>query len=210
MNLRNLALVSGLAVLGLSVGCIRSYNVTPLSPASLNTELKTTIGVEVRTKGFLDAKDVSEKFGTKLANDRQVVPVQVQINNKGPESYKVLRANFVLLETGQNIKLDSLSNEQIYELGRHGYVAPVCGVLFGGILGLPSLITTMNSNDRLRDDYNRKLLSDTILDPGKEASGVVFFDPAAKNLQRSGKYKLVVELLNTTTNAKSTVEQILN
>ena len=98
----------------------------------------------------------------------------------------------------------------MYELGRHGYGAPVCGMIFGGLLGLPSLITTMNANDRLRDDYTRKSFVDTIIEPNKEAAGVVMFDPLSRNLNRYGKYKLIVELENTTSKSKVAVEQLLN
>jgi hypothetical protein len=163
----------------------------------------------MKTKAFIDRSEITDKFGAKLAEDRQVIPVQVLISNKGTQSYRVLRTSFVLTETNGNVKLPSLTSEQIYQLGRHGYGAPVCGMIFGGILGIPSLVTTMNANDRLRDDYSHKLLQDAIVDPDKETNGVVFFDPAASHLSRDGKYKLIVELENTSTNVKEFIEQPL-
>ncbi len=114
-------------------------------------------------------------------------------------------------EQSQKVRLEALNTDQMYELGRHGYGAPVCAILFGGIFGLPSLITTMNANDRRRDDYSRKTFVDTIVEPTKETAGVVMFDPAARALSRyTGKYKLIVELENTTAKAKVVVEQLLN
>lgn len=207
--MRHLFLPAALALSLTSVGCIRSYNVTPLSSASLQGTVVHPDGIEMKTKAFVTPAEVAEKFGTKLAMDRQVIPVQVLITNKSTATYRVLRTSFVVEEQSQNIRLDSLNPTQMYELGRHGYGAPVCGMIFGGILGLPSLITTMNSNDRLRDDYNRKNFVDTIIEPNKEGAGVVMFDPAARALTRYGKYKLIVELENTTTKTKLTLEQPL-
>lgn len=201
--------LSAVLVLSLgSVGCLRSYNTTPMSNASLQGSVSSPDGVEMRTKAFLTPAEVSEKFGTKLAEDRQVIPVQVLITNKGTATYRVLRTAFLLEEQTQKVRLDALTPDQMYELGRHGYGAPVCGMIFGGLLGLPSLITTMNANDRLRDDYSRKGFTDALVEPGKEAAGVVMFDPAAKAMSRYvGKYRLVVELENTASKSKLTLEQ---
>lgn len=192
-----------------SMGCLRSYNATPLTTASLQGTVSTPDGVELKTKAFLSPSEVSEKFGTKLAEDRQVIPVQVLLTNKSTASYRVLRTSFVIEEVSQKVRLEALDSNQMYELGRHGYGAPVCGMIFGGILGLPSLITTMNANDRLREDYNRKAFVDAIVEPNKEAAGIVMFDPAARALYRNGKYKLIVELENTGSRAKVVLEQPL-
>lgn len=209
MKFRPSLLPLGAALL-LTVGCLRSYNAVPLTHASLLNEAKSETGLVLKTKAFLTPAEVSERFGTKLAEERQVIPVQVLIANTGTESFRILRANFVIEETQQKVKLDALSLDQMYELGRHGYGAPVCGLIFGGVLGLPSLITTMNANDKLRDDYGRKLIQDAIVEPGKEVAGAVFFDPQARNLNRTGHYKLIVEVQNTKTNAKTTLEQSLS
>jgi hypothetical protein len=201
--------LSAVLALGLgSLGCLRSYNTTPMSNASLQGTATSPDGVEMRTKAFLTPAEVSEKFGTKLAEDRQVIPVQVLITNKGAATYRVLRTAFLLEEQSQKVRLEALTPEQMYELGRHGYGAPVCGMIFGGLLGLPSLITTMNANDRLREDYSRKGFTDVLVEPGKEAAGVVMFDPSAKAMFRYvGKYRLVVELENTASKSKLTLEQ---
>lgn len=193
-----------------SVGCLRSYNATPLSTASLQGTVAHPEGVEMKTKAFVTPAEVADKFGTKLAEDRQVIPVQVLLTNKSNAAYRVLRTSFVIEEQSQKVRLEAMSPDQMYELGRHGYGAPVCGLIFGGILGVPSLITTMNANDRLREDYSRKTFMDTIIEPTKEAAGVVMFDPAARALTRYGKYKLIVELENTTSKAKLTLEQAFN
>lgn len=207
--MRFLPLSAALILSLASVGCLRSYNTTPLSPASLQTTTASPDGVEMKTKAFLAPAEVAEKFGTKLAEDRQVIPVQVLLTNKSSNTYRVLRTSFLIEEQSQKVRLEALDANQMYELGRHGYGAPVCGMIFGGILGVPSLVTTLNANDRLRDDYSRKAFMDTIVEPSKEAAGVVMFDPAARTLTRDGKYKLVVELENTTTKAKTVMEQPL-
>jgi hypothetical protein len=207
--MRSIFLPAALALSLASVGCIRSYNVTPLSNASLQGTVTSPDGVEVKTKAFLSPAEVAEKFGTKLAEDRQVIPVQVLITNRSTSTYRVLRTSFLIEEQSQKVRLESLDPNQMYELGRHGYGAPVCGMIFGGLLGLPSLITTMNSNDRLREDYNRKNFMDTLIEPNKEGAGVVMFDPAARTLSRYGKYKLFVELENTNTKSKVSIEQPL-
>ncbi len=193
-----------------SLGCLRSYNGTPLTSAALNGSSASPDGVQLQTKAFLSPAEVADKFGTKLAEDRQVIPVQVLLTNKSTASYRVLRTSFLMENLSGTVRLDALNSEQMYQLGRHGYGAPVCGMIFGGILGLPSLITTMNANDRLRDDYSRKSFLDSIVEPGKEAAGVVMFDPAARGLNRNEKYKLVVEMENTATKAKVVIEQALS
>lgn len=205
-------LLAAAITLGLtSMGCLRSYNASPMTTASLQGTVTSPDGVEVRTKAFITPAEVKDKFGSKLSEERQVIPVQVLITNKSTSAYRVLRTSFIMEEQSQKIRLEALNADQMYELGRHGYGAPVCGIIFGGILGLPSLITTMNANDRLREDYSRKYFVDTIVEPTKETAGVVMFDPAARALSRYvGKYKLIVELENTTTKAKVVVEQLLN
>lgn len=210
MNSKNLLAPLGLALLISSLGCLRNYNVSPLSPVSLNTALQNDPGLELKTKAFTSKAEVAEKFGHKLAEDREVLPIQVLITNKGTESFKVLRTSFQLVETGHTVELPALTSEEIYQLGREGFGAPVCGLIFGGPLGVPSLVTTIVANNRLRDDYQTKLLQEAILDPGKECSGAVFFNPEARNLKRSGTYKLVVDLLNAKTNAKVTLQQTIN
>jgi hypothetical protein len=210
MNLKSLLVAAGAAALLVNVGCLRSYNVSPLSPASLSAIGTTESGLEIRSKAFLNPGEVSDKFGTKLGTERQVIPVQVMLSNKGKDSFRILRTSFVIEELNKKIRLESLNNDQMYELGRHGYGAPVCGIIFGGILGLPSLITTITSNEKLREDYSRKTFVDAIVEPGKEVSGSLMFDPAARQLSRTDKYKLVVELENITTRSKATVEQVLN
>lgn len=208
--MRSLLVSAAITLSFASMGCIRSYNVTPMTNASLQGTVTQPDGVELKTKAFISPSEVADKFGTKLAMDRQVIPVQVLITNKSTSTYRVLRTSFVIEEQAQKVRLEALNPNQMYELGRHGYGAPVCGMIFGGLLGLPSLITTMNANDRLRDDYTRKSFVDTIIEPNKEAAGVVMFDPLSRNLNRYGKYKLIVELENTTSKSKVAVEQLLN
>ena len=194
----------------LSVGCLRSYNASPLSAANVTTTTTHESGLELRSKAYLNPTEITDKFGAKLAEDRQVIPVQVLLINKGTNTYRVLRSNFVVEETSNRTKFDPLSGDQMYELGRHGYGAPVCGMIFFGILGLPSLITTMNANEKLRDDYSRKTFVDSLVEPGKEATGSLMFDPSVQHLTRQGKYKLLVEVENTSTKAQITREQALN
>lgn len=204
-------LASTTLLLGLtSVGCLRSYNVMPLSTASLNGTVASPDGVQVQTKAFLSPQEVAERFGTKLAEDRQVIPVQVLITNKSTASYRVLRASFIMEDKKEKVRLEALNPDQMYELGRYGYGAPVCGLIFGGVLGLPSLITTMKANDHLRDDYIRKEFVDSIVEPSKDTAGVVMFDPAARGLNRNEKYTLIVELENTATKAKTFLEEPMN
>ena len=204
-------LVSSVLALSLaSMGCLRSYNVSPLSNASLQGTVSSSDGIQMQTKAFLSQAEVADKFGTELAEDRQVIPVQVLITNKSTASYRVLRTSFVIEEQSQKVRLEALNANQMYELGRHGYGKPVCGMIFGGILGLPSLITTINANNRLRDDYGHKSFMDSLVDPGKDAAGVVMFDPAAHALTRNGRYTLIVELQNTSTQAKVVLEQPLS
>jgi len=206
--MRPVLLAAGLTLSLASVGCLRSYNATPMTSASLVASATHPAGVELKTKAFITPAEVAEKFGTKLAEDRQVIPVQVLITNKSTATYRVLRTSFVMEEATQKVRLEAMDSNQMYELGRHGYGAPVCGMIFGGILGLPSLITTMNANDRLREDYNRKSFMDTLIEPSKEAAGVVMFNPEARSLNRyTGKYKLIVELEDTTSKAKTVLEQ---
>lgn len=207
--MRPLLVSVALALSLASMGCLRSYNVTPLSNASLQGTVSSPDGVQMQTKAFLSPAEVADKFGTELAEDRQVIPVQVLITNKSTASYRVLRTSFIIEEQNQKVRLEALNSNQMYELGRHGYGKPVCGMIFGGVLGLPSLITTINANNRLRDDYSHKSFVDSIIDPGKDAGGVVMFDPAAHALTRSGKYALIVELENTSSKAKVVVEQPL-
>ena len=201
-------LLPAMALLTLSLGCLRSYNTSPLSPASLNTTLKNPAGLALQTKAFLAPAEVAEKFGKKLAEDRQVIPVQVLLANHGTSSYKVLRSGFALVGS-QPGRVPQLTPEEIYQLGRHGYGAPVCGIFFGGPLGVPSLVTTIVANNNLREDYEAKELKDAILAPGKEVAGTVFFDPLPQHMNRADPFRLVVELLDAETNAKVTLEQAL-
>jgi hypothetical protein len=208
--MRSILLPAALAMSLASVGCIRSYNVTPLSNASLQGTVTSPDGVEVKTKAFLAPAEIAEKFGTEIAEDRQVIPVQVLITNKSTATYRVLRSSFVIEEQAQKVRLEALDSNQMYAIGRHGYGAPVCGLIFGGPLGVPSLVTTLIANNKLQEDYIHKGFLDALIEPNKEAAGVLMFDPAARALSRSGKYKLIVELENTVSKAKVVIEQALS
>lgn len=208
--MRSMFLPAALALGLASVGCIRSYNVTPLSTASLQGTVTSPDGVEMKTKAFLAPGEIAEKFGTKLAEDRQVIPVQVLITNRSAATYRVLRSAFVMEEQTQKVRLEALDSNQMYAIGRHGYGAPVCGLIFGGPLGVPSLVTTLIANNKLQDDYSRKAFLDTLIEPNKEAVGVLMFDPATRALNRNGRYKLIVELENTVSKAKLVIEQVLS
>ncbi len=210
MNLTRLFLPVTVLALSLNVGCLRSYNSTPLSNANLTTAMHTEDGLELKAKAFFDKGEIADKFGEKLANERQVIPVQLLLQNKSQSTYRVLRTSFILEEAAQKTRLNALSSNEMYEIGRHGYGAPVCGMIFFGILGIPSLVTTLTANGKVQEDYARKLLQDTLLEPTKEAAGAVFFNPEPAKLARAGKYKLVVELENTTSNKKITLERELN
>ena len=211
MNVRTTLLSLAALPLMLSIGCLRSYNAVPLNPAFLTSTTKTETQVEIKYKAFLTPAEVSEKFGTKLAEERQVIPVQVLISNKGTATYRIVRASMVVEETASKTRLAALTVDQMYELGRHGYGQPTCGILFGGILGLPCLITTLSANDKIRADYLQKLLQDTILEPGKEVTGAVFFDPEPAHLSRlNGNYKLLIEMVDTKTNTPLIVGSALN
>ena len=206
---RRLAAAAAIAFSLGSLGCLRSYNTTPLSPAALNLEAPAQEGLDLRTKAYFNAAEIAEKFGTKLAEDRQVIPVQVLISNRGTDAFRVLRASFILEATPERVQLGAMTPEQMYQIGRHGYGKPVCGMIFGGVLGLPSLITTLNANNKLQADYQRKTFVDALLPPAGEASGVVFFDPEPFRLKRNGRYTLRVEMENLRTKVQVILEQPL-
>lgn len=210
MNVRNLLLIPIIGFAVLNVGCLRSYNVSPVTSVTLGAPVPSTEGLELKSHAFLKVEEIKEKFGEKLANDRQVIPVQIALKNTGTQVYKITRASFVLQSKG-GVKVDALSTEQAYQLGRHGWGEPICGLIFGGILGIPSAYTTSKANDLLAADYKAKMLNDSLLEPGKETSGVLFFDPfTVKLLSRTDKFTLVLELENATTGAKATMEQPLS
>lgn len=210
MKLKHAMFPLAVAAMGLHVGCLRSYVATPMSNANLTTSMRTEDGLELKAKAYFDKGEIADKFGEKLADDRQVIPVQVLLQNKSQSTYRVLRTSFILEEASQKTRLNTLTSVEMYEIGRHGYGAPVCGMLFFGILGVPSLVTTLSANGKLQDDYARKMLQDTLLEPAKEATGAVFFNPEPAKLARADKYKLVVDLENTTTSKKVTLERELN
>ena len=206
---RRLPLAVALSTGLLCLGCLRSYNVSPLSPASLNKVAVHESGIELRTKAFLAPNEVADRFGSKLAEDRQVIPVQVLVTNKSKDPYRVLRASFILEEQEKKVRLEALTPDQMYDIGRHGYGAPVCGIIFGGILGLPSLITTMNANNKLQMDYQQKVFVDAIVDPAKDVVGAVLFNPEPAGLTRASKYHLLIEFENVNTKVKFTLDQAL-
>lgn len=210
MKLKHVLLSGAIVALGVNVGCIRSYVATPMNNANLTAFMHTEDGLELKAKAYFDKGEIADKFGEKLADDRQVIPVQLLLQNKSQSTYRVLRTSFILEEAAQKIRLNTLTSSEMYDIGRHGYGAPVCGMIFFGVLGIPSLVTTITANGKVQDDYARKMLQDTLLEPTKEAAGAVFFNPEPAKLARAGKYKLVMELENTTTNKKVTLEHELN
>lgn len=209
MNLRTLLLIPILGFALLNLACLRTYNVSPVTSVTLGAPVPAPEGLELKSHAFLKSEEIQEKFGEKLAKDRQVIPVQIALKNTGTQVYKITRASFVLQSKG-GVKVDALSTEQAYQLGRHGWGEPICGLIFGGILGIPSAYTTSKANDLLAADYKAKMLNDSLLEPGKEASGVLFFDPfTVKLLSRTDKFTLVLELENASTGAKTMLEQPL-
>ena len=199
----------GLLTATVSTGCIRSYNTTPLSIVNLDSTLTTANGLELRTKAFVTPAEIYDKFGVQLAGDSMVIPVQVLVTNQGLAPYRVLRNSFVLEATDQKIRLAALNFDEMYRVGSLDYTGPILGVLFGGPLGLPSLWTTLYANDKLHDDYERKIFRDSFLAPGESARGVLFFDLRGRDLSRHDKYRLLVEFENMETHAKTVARQAL-
>lgn len=203
-------LLAGLLAAGTQVACLRSYNASPVTPATLATEGKIVEALVLGTHAFTRAEEIQDKFGEKLAQERQVIPVQVQLANQGTRTWKVTRLSFALVQDANaQVRLETLNQEDIYQLGRHGWGKPVCGMILGGVLGIPSAVTTSTANDRLRADYLQKALPEMVLEPGKDVHGVVFFDPASRLLGRNDKFKLVLELQDAKTGEKARHEQPL-
>ena len=208
MNYRSFFVLAPLAALGLGVGCIRSYVTAPLSTASLDRSVRAESGLSMQTRAFLTKPEIAERFGRKLAEDREVIPVQVLLDNQGTQVYRVLRTAFVLVETGKDQRLPSLTADEICHLGRHGFLGPILTMVAPG-LGVAGLVTTIQANGQERADYGQKLLQEALLDPGKDLQGVVFFNPKPAGLNRLGHFKLVLEVENLGTHAKETLEQPL-
>lgn len=203
------ALLAATSLASLHTACLRSYNTSPVSAVTLGGPASAPEGLELKSHPFLSPSEIQDKFGTKLAKERRAIPVQVSIRNKGTQTYKVTRVGFGLMDkTGT--KVEALTLEQAYQLGRHGWGTPICGLFFGGFLGIPSALTTSQANEQLQADYRAKMLNDTLLEPGKEASGVLFFTPNTKRIERNENYKLVVEVENAATGAKTSLQQPLN
>ncbi len=68
--MRSLLLAAAITLGLASMGCLRSYNATPLTTASLQGTVTSSEGVEVRTKAFITPAEVRDKFGTKLSEER--------------------------------------------------------------------------------------------------------------------------------------------
>ena len=68
--------------------------------------------------------------------------------------------------------------------------------MFGSPLGLPNLWITIFANEKLHDDYERKILPDIILALGENARGIIFFDLRCRALSRYDTYQLTVEFEN--------------
>ena len=190
-----------------STGCLRYYNATPLSIVNLDRTLTTNDSLELRTKAFVTSAEIDDKFGQTVTIDSMVIPVQILVTNSGTTVYRILRSNIVLEATGQKIRLPAMNFSQMYEMGSRGYTVPMLAMLFGGPLGWPSLWTTIFANEKLHDDYERKIFPDIILAPGENARGVIFFDLRCRALSRYDTYQLIVELENMNTHVRKVVVQ---
>lgn len=205
MSLHRVLLFPFLAFAMLNLACMRSYNASPLSSVALGAPVQSPEGLEVKTHAFLKPVEIEEKFGQHLAKDTQVLAVQVSLANKGTAAYKVFRSGFKL-KGQKDARVSALSTEAAIRQGRE----PWEYALLLGIFGIPASITGYQANEKLEVDYKAKLLPEELLEPGKELSGVLFFDPLTQGLNRLDAFTLHIELEDATTHGKTRLEQALH
>lgn len=205
MPLHRVLLLPLLAFAALNVACMRSYNASPLSGVALSAPVQSPEGLEVKTHAFLKPAEIEEKFGQHLAKDTQVLALQVSIANKGTASYKVFRSGFKLKGL-KDARVSALSTEAAIRHGRE----PWEYALLLGIFGIPASITGYQANEKLEADYKAKLLQEELLEPGKELSGVLFFNPLTQGLNRLDPFKLLLEIEDAKTGGKISLEKALN
>ena len=205
MHLRHLSFLLPTALLSMGLGCLRHYVAEPLPRPGPHRAVQGGEGLEMGVKGFQAKEDIAAGFGARLAEKSQVIPVQVSLANRGQRKYRVLLTRVNLLETGGTRILPCLDLDKAYAQGQFTYGAPINWIVLAGVLGLPSLFTTLNANEMLWQDYQRKRFPDTVLAPCDSAGGVFFFDPAPSGLKRGSGFAFSIDLEDIATGATLTL-----
>ena len=115
-----------------------------------------------------------------------ILPIQVSITNGGHEGSMVFQPDGLNLAGPDNQHSTMLSLDQVYDKTKKSQWRTAGWAVGFGILGLiPSVINVNNTNNKMRADYETKMLSGGNIAKGEVKEGVAFFSvpPDIKSLE---------------------------
>lgn len=161
-------------------------------------------GVTLMAKPFHLKSELSTYFDDDLLK-YGILPVQINLQNKSYPNSVVMSIDGINLIDPTGTRNPSLSFEQVYDKVKRSQWRTVgWGVAFGIFGIIPSLINVSNTNDKIRADFESRLLKSGNIVPGGMTDGLMFFS-VPEDLSNLSGWKISVTLKDI----KSTKDIIL-
>lgn len=196
MNMRG-TLITGMVMLSLvASGCASHKSVDAPSlvyvPDSAETDARD--GVAVQTKAIHDKQDLEAYFGQDLMK-YSILPVQIAVHNKAYGAPLPFNRDGVRLQGPNGESLTGLSVDQVMDEAKKSYWRTAGWTVAFGIFGaVPSAINITNTNNKMRGDYEKRLIENGIIHPGETREGVMFFSvPKESNSLNGWKMSLLLK-----------------
>lgn len=177
-------------LLALMVSACASHKVTEVPELTFNAKM---LGKSVKTNGVqFIANPIYEEEALKTYFDDNlleygILPVQLNIANKGYNGNLMFSPTSISLTTAEGANCPQLSLDQLYDEVKKSYGRSVgWTIAFGAIGAGVSAANVATTNNKIRRDYEQKMIRKDVLPQGGEAEGFVFFSVPKKTALLDG------------------------
>ncbi|OPY67189.1 MAG: hypothetical protein A4E57_02431 [Syntrophorhabdaceae bacterium PtaU1.Bin034] len=208
---RSVLLCSLLLSLCFVVSCA-SHKTSSLPPLTMDVNAQKT---KLEEKGFVSmAKPIYNQAELKTFFDRDlivddVLPVHIYLLNKSygkPCTFNVAGIN-LLDSSGSRVPM--LSMEQLMDKVQKSHWRSLgWGAAFGLLGAIPSSVNVARTNEKIRVDYEGRVLKNGTVFPGASAEGIAFFSIPANTSSLDG-WKLTTVIADPSDSTNFNIEHLL-
>ena len=181
---------NAIVLLALLISACASHKVTQAPELTFDTQMlgKSTQsnGVHMIAKPIYKEEELESYFDDNLLK-YSILPVQMNISNKGYDGNLLFSPSSISMTTADGATCPQLSLEQIYDEVKKSYGRTVgWTVAFGAIGAGVSAANVATTNNKIRRDYEGKMINKDVLPQGGETEGFVFFSVPEKTESLDG------------------------
>lgn len=196
------------AVLAMIASCA-SYDATKAPALSYDAQVQSakveSNHIAVLVKPIQSKLEMEKYFGGDLLK-YGILPIEVSITNLGHDGSMVFEPNGLNLTGPSNEHSTMLSLDQVYDRTKKSQWRTAGWAVGFGIFGLiPSAINVNNVNNKMRADYQEKMLSGGNIAKGEAKEGVAFFS-VPQDLKSLDAWKLNIMVKDFTNQTNVTVD----